>query len=198
MIPLDISLIAERHELFIVLSIGEVVVSALAGGVYGHSDEDHRRLQGGHTDESDEGDDEGDDRRNEYEVVIVIVCLAFAIKVWYFDLYGRCVDAVVRESSSGTTEAPYSAETRNALSLPPSTRYPCFRFLICSVPPFQDPPKPTGAACAYRKHAMSMSPYRGLGWICLHIPLNIAIVMTGAVLEPLKLEGDFDVTSSKV
>jgi len=45
---------------------------------------------------------------------------------------------------------------------------------------------------------MSVSPYHGLAWIFLHIPLNITIVMTGSVLEPLKLEGDFNVTSSKV
>mmetsp|Transcript_100230 Transcript_100230/g.286440 ORF Transcript_100230/g.286440 Transcript_100230/m.286440 type:complete len:310 (-) Transcript_100230:783-1712(-) len=88
MIPLDVSLLAERHELFIILSIGEVVVSALAGGVSGHSgdDEHHRRLQDGHTDDESGGGDDGG--QNEYEMVIVIVCIAFAIKTWYFDLYG--------------------------------------------------------------------------------------------------------------
>ena len=68
-----------------------MVVSALAGGVSGHSgdDEHHRRLQGEHTDdESGGGDDEGNGGQNQYEMVIVIVCLAFAIKTWYFDLYG--------------------------------------------------------------------------------------------------------------
>ena len=136
-ISLNINLLAERHELFIIISIGEIIAASLASeGASVHPDTDtddshHRFLEDSHA----------DDPLSPFQLVPLVVLIAALVKISYFDV--------------------------------------------------AEHPAPTGSSCRPRKHAMSASPYRGLTWVLLHLPLNCFIVLLGAVLEPLKLHGSF-------
>ncbi|GMI04610.1 hypothetical protein TrVE_jg9922 [Triparma verrucosa] len=137
-VPLNVNLIGERNELFIIISIGEIIAASLASdapSAAAASDDDHGRFL------------EGDDTHHAetisaYRIVPLVVLIAALVKITYFDV--------------------------------------------------AEHPAPSGGACMPRKHAMTRSPWTGLAWVMLHLPLNISIVLLGAILEPLKLHGEFN------
>ena len=156
-LPLNLALTAERHELFIVVSIGELITASLSyeleeeeeekkknGGGSGDDDDDDN--DGGHGESalasaltsdhddgygSDDHDDHGDFYARLYATAFFVVLIAVFIKLRYFD----------------ALEHPAPTGSRRHCTAPTATR-----------------------------HAMSVSHHRGFVWAVLHIPLNIAIV----------------------
>ena len=88
-IPVNTALLAERYQLFVILSIGEVVTASLASD--GYSGDARRRLG---LSEASHGDDEHDDGEAEessssaprINVVLLIIGLALLTKLYYFDV----------------------------------------------------------------------------------------------------------------
>ena len=118
-IPMNLNLLVERHSLFIILSLGEVVVASIypianpqGGGSHGHvNSEDSQRI---------------------FASVCTVLLLG-GLKALYFDL--------------------------------------------------ADPVTPTGVCSANGRHALKTSPLRGIAWTLMHLPLNMAIVIIGGILE---------------
>ena len=77
MIPLNVNLIVERHELFIIISIGEVIAASLASEAPSADDTGHRR---------DLLSEDTDYAPNKYGLVSLVVLLAALIKITYFDV----------------------------------------------------------------------------------------------------------------
>ncbi|GMI01983.1 hypothetical protein TrLO_g8152 [Triparma laevis f. longispina] len=142
-IPLNINLVSERNELFIIISIGEIIAASLASEppTAAATDDDggHHRLL---------SDDSHGKTISVYSIVPLVALIAALVKITYFDV--------------------------------------------------AEHPAPSGGSCTPRKHAMASSPFAGLAWVVLHLPLNICIVLLGAVLEPLKLHGEFNQTAQQV
>lgn len=145
-LPLDLRLMVDRQDSFIILAIGEIVAASLAREIEpGAAQGGGMMPTPGHN--STHGHSNGPARGPVFWVVTLVVLLAALLKITLFDL--------------------------------------------------SDHPEPTGRSTAI-KHALTVCVWRGSLWTILHLPMNGAIVLLGAILEPLKTESSLPHSAQRI
>lgn len=187
--PMNLPLLAERHELFIILSIGEVVAAGLA--LPEESDGSAATAGGGGHEAGGGGHEAGGGGHD-----LVRRTTDFAAEVLLGS--GDSFDNGDGSGSSGSHGGGGGGSANgHGESHEVYNEYAVVGLVVVMAGllkillfDLEDHPVASGAEeCgSKRQHALARNRYTGVMWYLMHLPLNMSLVLLGSVIEPLRVE----------